>query len=67
MCDGSSGAKGGDQPEETMALEGFSRGDATNEADADAAIDDGIMHDEEEDKMSDEPDDAESLDANIEE
>lgn len=59
-----SGAKGVEQADETMRLEGFSRGDATGEAEAE--IDDGFVNDEEEIK-SEEPDDGESLDANIEE
>ena len=63
MCDGFS-AKG-QGADESMAIEGFTRGDATNEHEA--AIDDGIINDDEEEKMSDEPDDGESLDANLDE
>mmetsp|Transcript_20519 Transcript_20519/g.27730 ORF Transcript_20519/g.27730 Transcript_20519/m.27730 type:complete len:240 (-) Transcript_20519:2191-2910(-) len=64
---GGDGAKAGNDYEyadETMGLEGFSRGDATGEIDA-AEVDDGIIVDGEEEMKSEEPEDGESLDQNI--
>merc|ERR1719458_107523 len=60
------GAKTADYVDDTRTLEGFTRGDATNEVDA-AEVDDEIIDDGYEEMKSEEPEDGESLDANIEE